>query len=40
MDSDVVSRFKSTLLSGFYLVAILLTVKRFGPIYGLSLIHI
>jgi len=34
MDSDIVSRLKSTLLSGFYLVAILLTVKRFGPIYG------
>ena len=34
MVDDVVSRLKSTLLSGFYLVAILLTVKRFGPIYG------
>jgi len=34
MVSDIIRRLKSTLLSGFYLVAILLTVKRFDPIYG------
>ncbi len=31
---EVVKRLRYTLLSGFYLVAILLIVKRFGPIYG------
>ena len=34
MVRDIVSRLRSTLLSGFYLVAILLAIKRFGPVYG------
>ncbi len=31
---DIIEGLKSTLLSGFYLVAILLIIKRFGPVYG------
>lgn len=34
MARDIVSTLKSTLLSGFYLVAILLIIKRFSPVYG------